>query len=112
MGVGDPFGMAIAHAQSVGMGGMRTSGDLVARMQMTRNMKINEAKKYVADKLGVGIDELADPIIMGEVRQDLGLGSMMPTIGNLHKGMESRFQIAKVLDIKMNCVERFKRMSS
>lgn len=112
MGVGDPFGMAIAHAQSVGMGGMRTAGDLVARMQMTKKMKINEAKKYVADKLGVGVSELSDPIIMSEVREDLGLGTMMPAIGNVYKGMESRFQIAKVLDVKMNCVERFKKMVS
>lgn len=104
--------MAIAHAQSVGMGGMRTSGDLVARVQMTLGLKINEAKKYVADKLGIGIDELADPIIMGEVREDLGLGTMMPTIGNIHKGMESRFQISKVLGLKINAVERFKRMIS
>lgn len=112
MGVGDPFGMAIAHAQSVGMGGMRTSGDLVARVQMSKRMKIREAKKYVADKLGIDVMELADPIIMGEIREDLGLGTMMPTVGNVHKGMESRFQIAKVLDIPMNCVERFKKMSS
>lgn len=106
--MGDPFGMAIAHAQAVGMGGMRTSGDLVARMQMTRGMRINEAKKYVADKLGVGVDELADPIVMAEVREDLGLGTMQPTVGLQYKGMESRFKIAQALDIKMNCVERFK----
>lgn len=102
--------MAIAHAQSTGMGGMRTAGDLVAYMQMYKGMRLNEAKKYVAEKLGVDILDLVDPIIMGEVRQDLGLGTMMPTIGNLHKGLECRFHMAKILDFKMNCVERFKRM--
>ena len=80
-------------------------------MQMTRCMRINEAKKYVADKLKVGVEDLSDPIVMAEVREDLGLGTMQPTVGNMHKGMESRFQIAKALDIKMNCVERFKKMA-
>lgn len=108
--MGDPFGMAIAHAESVGMGGMRTAGDLVARMQMTKGMRINEAKKYVAEKLGVGVEDLSDPIVMSEVRDDMGLGTMQPTVGNIHKGMESRFQIAKALDIKINSVERFKKM--
>lgn len=103
--------MAIAHAESVGMGGMRTAGDLVARMQMTKGMRINEAKKYVADKLKVGVEDLTDPIVMAEIREDMGLGTMQPTVGNVHKGMECRFQIAKLLDTKMNCVERFKKMS-
>ena len=41
------------HTQAVGMGGMRAAGDLVARLQMTRGMRLPEAKTYVADKLGV-----------------------------------------------------------
>ncbi|MCK4815979.1 hypothetical protein KA005_09415, partial [bacterium] len=32
---------------AAGMGGIRTSGDLVAWMQMTRRMRIAEAKRYV-----------------------------------------------------------------
>lgn len=40
--------MCITHSLASGMGGVRTAGDLVARMQMSRNMKINEAKEYVA----------------------------------------------------------------
>jgi len=44
VGVGDPLGMAIAHAIASGMGGMRAAGDLVARMQIARGMKIDEAK--------------------------------------------------------------------
>jgi hypothetical protein len=31
------------------MGGLRTAGDLVARMQMTRGLRLPQAKKYVAD---------------------------------------------------------------
>ena len=33
---------------------MRTAGDLVARMQMTRGMRLAKAKEYVA-KLGVSV---------------------------------------------------------
>jgi hypothetical protein len=42
------------------MGGIRTAGDLVSWMQMTRKMKIHEAKAYVAAKLGVDVFELTD----------------------------------------------------
>jgi dimethylamine--corrinoid protein Co-methyltransferase len=43
--------MAITHAIASGMGGMRTAGDLVARMQIARGMKIGEAKKYASGGL-------------------------------------------------------------
>ena len=56
------------------MGGMRAAGDLVARMQMTRGMKIDEAKAYVADKLSISVSDLTDPVIMTEIRQDLEIG--------------------------------------
>ena len=44
----------MAHIMAAGMGGIRTAGDLVAWMQMTRQMKIAEARQYVASKLGIG----------------------------------------------------------
>ncbi len=47
------MGMSIAHGVAAGMGGIRTAGDLVARMQMTRKMRINDAKAYVAKKLKI-----------------------------------------------------------
>ena len=53
MGVGDVLGMAATHAIASGMGGMRTAGDLVARMQMSRGMRIRQAKEYVAGKLKI-----------------------------------------------------------
>lgn len=105
--MGDPLGMAITHAIASGMGGMRAAGDLVARMQMTRGMKINEAKRYVANKLKVSEADLADPVIMMEVREDLGLGSVTPLPGCL-KGIEAKFRIADVLGIDINCVKKFK----
>ncbi len=99
--------MALTHAHASGMGGMRAAGDLVARMQMTRGMKIKEAKEYVAGKLNVSVSELTDPVIMGEVRQDLDIGLMTPLPG-CAKGIEAKFNIAKVLDIEINCIKRFK----
>jgi len=108
VGVGDPLGMAITHAVASGMGGMRAAGDLVARMQIARGMKIGEAKKYVAEKLKVAVADLTDPIIMSEVREDLGLGILHPNV-RTPKCMEAKFNIAKLLDIEINCVNRFKQ---
>ena len=90
------------------MGGMRAAGDLVARVQMTLGMKIQEAKRYVAEKLKVAVSELTDPVIMNEVRQDLGIGAMTPLPG-CAKGIEAKFRIAEVLGIEINCVNRFKQ---
>jgi hypothetical protein len=103
--------MALAHAHASGMGGMRTTGDLVARMQMTRGMKIQEAKEYVANKLRLSVSELADPVIMTEVRQDLKLGVISPQAGDA-LGIQAKFRIAEVLDIDINCVNRFKNKVS
>jgi dimethylamine--corrinoid protein Co-methyltransferase len=105
--VGDPLGMAISHAIASGMGGMRAAGDLVARMQMTRGMKIDEAKKYVAAKLSVSVADLTDPVIMTEVREDLDIGSISPLPG-CAKGIEAKLRIAEVLGIDINCVRRLK----
>ncbi len=102
------MGMAVAHAQASGMGGMRTAGDLVARVQLTKKLRIAEAKKYVADKLGLGVTELSDPILMSEVRSDLGFGVMMP-LGGVPKGLECKFNIARKLDLDINCLNRFKQ---
>lgn len=99
--------MHCTHALASGMGGMRAAGDLVARMQMTRGMKINDAKAYVAEKLKISVPELTDPVIMTEVRQDLQIGLMNPLPG-CAKGMEAKFRMADVLGIEINCVNRFK----
>ncbi len=111
MGTGDPLGMESAHTQASGMGGMRAAGDLVARMQMTRRMRLKEAKRYVADKLGCMPRDLSDPLAMEQIRLDKGLGTI-PVTSSVHPdepGMiEAKFNIARVLDIPINCVERFK----
>ena len=105
--MGDPLGMAISHAIASGMGGMRAAGDLVARMQMTRGMKIDEAKAYVADKLSISVSDLTDPVIMTEIREDLGIGAMNPLPG-CAKGLEAKIRIAELLGIDINCVRRLK----
>ena len=105
--MGDPLGMALTHAHASGMGGMRAAGDLVARVQMTCGMRIQEAKSYVADRLGIGVSDLADPVIMSEVREDLQIGAVTPLPG-CAKGIEAKFRIAEVLGIDINCVQRFK----
>ena len=102
------MGMAVTHAIASGMGGMRAAGDLVARMQISRGMKIDVAKAYVAEKLGVAIADLTDPVIMTEVREDLNLGLLHPHAGS-PKCMEAKFNIAELLDIDINCVNMFKQ---
>ena len=105
--MGDPLGMALTHAHASGMGGMRAAGDLVARVQMARGIRIQEAKQYVANKLSIAVSELTDPVIMSEVREDLQIGAVTPLPG-CAKGIEAKFRIAEILGIDINCVQRFK----
>jgi len=100
--------MAISHAIASGMGGMRAAGDLVARMQMTRGMKIDVAKAYVADKLKVSVSDLTDPVIMTEIREDIELGTMNPLPG-CAKGLETKIRMEEVLGIDINCVRRLRK---
>jgi len=108
VGFGDPLGMAITHSIASGMGGVRTAGDLVGRMQMTRGMKLKEAKEYVANKLRVSVKELSDPVTMAEVRGDLDIGRVR-SIPKFSKGIDAKFRIAELLGIKINCVDLFKQ---
>ncbi len=101
------MGMAIAHIMASCMGGIRTAGDLVAWMQMTRKMKINEAKAYVAEKLGIEVFDLTNEEVMREIRKDLGLGTVTSIAGG-PKGIRAKMKIAELLDIKIRSVELFK----
>ena len=74
MGVGDPLGAEATHVLAAGMGGVRTAGDLVLRMQLAKKMRIDQAKAFVAEKLNVSIEELNDVVVMSEVREDMGIG--------------------------------------
>jgi Dimethylamine methyltransferase (Dimeth_PyL). len=91
------------------MGGVRTAGDMVLRMQLAKKMRINEAKQYVADKLGLTKDEICDVVTMAEVREDRGFGlANFEPYAESTIGMEAKFRISEALDIKINSVERFK----
>ena len=99
--------MAATHALASGMGGMRTAGDLVARMQISQGMRLVEAKAYVADKLGVAVRDLTDPVVMTEVRTDLRLGTLHAGARSA-KGIEAKHNIADLLDIEIKSVSNFK----
>jgi len=101
--------MAITHETSAGMGGIRTAGDLAARMQMSKGMKINEAKEYIAGKLGISVFDLSDSTIMNEIREERGIGELMARPG-APIGIEAKIRIEELLGIKINSVGRFKRM--
>ena len=103
--------MHAAHAIVSGMGGIRTAGDLVARLQLNRAMRIDEAKKYVADKLGASVADIADAVKMREIREDMDLGTLNECPG-VAKGIDAKFRIAKLMDLKINCVELFKQRVS
>jgi len=90
------------------MGGIKTAGDLVFRMQLANGMKIKEAKEYVANKLGISTFDLCDSAVMFEIREDLGLGVQQPEVGS-PMGIAAKMRIAELLDIKINSVERFKK---
>ena len=105
--MGDPYGMPIAHGVAAGMGGIRTAGDLVARMQLAQKMRISEAKAYVADKLNIGVKELSDVTVMREIREDLDLG-VITSVPGCAKGIEAKTRIADLLGIRINSVERLK----
>ena len=107
MGTGDIFGMPVAHIMAAGMGGIRTAGDLVAWMQMTRKMKIGPAKQYVADKLGIEVIDLTNEELMRQIREDLDIGIITSVAGSA-KGIAAKWKIAELLDIEINSVNLFK----
>jgi len=90
---------------SFGMGGLRTSGDLVARTQMEKKLKIREAKAYVAKKLDVEPITLSDEYAMTELRKKLDIGLIMALTGYA-KGLAAKARIAKTFDFKINSVTK------
>ncbi len=93
------------------MGGIRTAGDLVAWMQMARKMKINEAKKYVAEKLKIDVLDLTNEETMRELREELDIGTIVSVTGSA-KGILAKCKIAGLLDIDINSVTLFKKKIS
>jgi len=107
--VGDTAGMAVPHFMASGMGGIRTAGDLVARMEYSKNMKVDKAKDYVAKKLGLSTLEIADEYIMRELREELKIG-VVTGVPGAPRGIAAKMNIEKLLDIKINSCEKFRGM--
>ena len=99
--------MSISHALASSMGGIRTAGDLVARMQLARKMRLDEAKRYVAEKLDVSVADLCDSTVMRRRREELDIG-VITAVAGAAKGLEAKARIADLLDIRINSVERLK----
>jgi dimethylamine--corrinoid protein Co-methyltransferase len=99
--------MHIAHIFASGMGGIRTSGDLVAWVQLVKKMKIAEAKQYVAEKLGVNIGDLTNEEVLRQRREELGIGIIVSAAGS-PKGIRAKLKIADLLKVGINSVDLFK----
>jgi len=99
--------MAIMHEMAAGMGGIRTAGDLVARM-VIKGMKIGLAKEYVANKLGCSVIDLSDSFRMKEIRESLDIGTVLDR-PHASYGMAAKIKIAKILDVRIPSVELFKK---
>jgi len=88
---------------------MRAAGDLVARMQMAKGMRLAEAKAYVAGRLGVSERDLIDTTTMQEVRGELGLGRIYDSEGPHPldpSPLQSKLTISRLLDLPLNGVRR------
>ena len=99
--------MHLAHIFASGMGGIRTTGDLVAWMQLIKKMKIAEAKQYVAQQLKVEISDLTNVEVIRQLREDLAIGTITSVAGS-PKGMRAKLKVAELLDVRINSVELFK----
>jgi dimethylamine---corrinoid protein Co-methyltransferase len=101
--------MPVAHAVASGMNGLRAAGDLVARLEMTRGMRLADAKQYVADRLGTGVADLADPHVMHELRGELRLGRVFEaetTYPGDPSPLEAKRNIAELLALPVNGAAR------
>lgn len=99
--------MDLPHFLTSGMGGIRSAGDLVARMQFSRNMRIGDAKAYVAKKLGLDTIEIADEFIMRDLREELGIG-VVTGVPGATRGIAAKMNIEDLLDIRINSCEKFR----
>lgn len=89
------------------MGGIRSAGDLVARMEFSKNMRVKDAKAYVAKKLGLDTVEIADEFIMRDLREELGIG-VVTGVPGATRGIAAKMNIENLLDIKINSCEKFR----
>ena len=76
-------------------------------MQMSRKMKIHEAKAYVANKLGIEVMDLTNEEVMRPLREELGIGTVTSVAGS-PKGIRAKIKIAELLNIQIPSVDLFK----
>jgi len=76
-------------------------------MQITRGMKIDTAKQYVADKLGVSLADIHDAVAMRETREDLRIG-LLQSLPGQPKGIEAKHNIAELLGLELNSLRASK----
>ena len=100
--------MDMAHMLASGMGGIRTAGDLVARMEYAKNMKVDKAKEYVSKKLGLSTLDIADEHVMRDLREELKIG-VVTGLPGAPRGIAAKMNIEKLLDIKINSCEKFRQ---
>ena len=100
--------MDMAHMLASGMGGIRTAGDLVARMEYAKNMKVDKAKEYVAKKLGLSTLDIADEHVMRDLREELKIGVVTGLPGS-PRGIAATMNTEKLRDIKINSCEKFRQ---
>ena len=79
----------------------------MAWMQLTRRLKIDEAKQYVAAKLGISVLDLSNEEVMQQIREELDIG-IISGPADATKGVAARARIAELLDISIHSVNVFK----
>jgi len=100
--------MSISHGLAAGMGGLRATGDLVARLQMAKGMRLAEAKRAVADALGVGVRDLSDNQAMHELRGERRLGRIYESEVSYFRDpspLEAKLNIEQLLGLELNGVK-------
>lgn len=100
--------MDLPHFMTSGMGGIRSAGDLVARMEFGKNMRVKDAKQYVAKKLGLDVIEIADEFIMRDLREELGIG-IVTGVPGATRGIAAKMNIEDLLGVKINSCEKFRQ---
>lgn len=101
--------MAVTHETCAGMGGIRGAGDLVFRMEL-QGYKINDAKKYVAEKLNCPVEYLADCAEMKDLREALNISTTQPR-PNAAVGIQAKHRISEILGVPINSVEMFRKQT-
>ena len=99
--------MDLPHFMTSGMGGIRSAGDLVSRMQFGKNMRIKDAKEYVAKKLDLDVLDIVDEFVMRDLREELGIG-IVTGVPGAPRGIAAKMNIENILDIKINSCEKFR----